>query len=90
MTLKDKYPKFKLIHFIDMYDNVISIEGHALNAKIFEDKEYIDSILNEINDLKKMNEEFLALNYMKLCHWIDENEMNSTRIKKELESVRDL
>jgi hypothetical protein len=90
MTLKEKYPDFKLVHFIEMYDNLISIESHALNAMIFEDQKYISSILKELNELKQNNELNLILTFMKLCGWTNEDEISVIRIKKELESVKNL
>lgn len=90
ITLKDKYPNFQLVHFIEMYDDVISIEGHALNAIIFENREYINSILREIKEIKDKEEENLILDFMRLCGWTNEDEINITRLKKELESVKDL
>lgn len=90
MTLNQKYPKYKLVHFIEMYDNVISIESHALNAIIFEDKEYIISILKEINELELKQEENLILDFMNRCGWTNAKEKSVTRIKEELDSVKDL
>jgi len=90
MTLKEKYPNYELVHFIEMYDDLISIEIHSLNAVVFEDEKYIGSILKEINELELNNEVSLILNFMKLCGWTNENEISVTRIKKELESVKNL
>jgi hypothetical protein len=90
MTLKEKYTNYNLVHFIEMYDDVITIEGHALNAVIFEGKEYVISVLEEINDLEERNEEHLILEYMNICFWTDEEEKSITRIKKELEEIKDI
>ena len=90
MTLKEKYPNYELVHFIEMYDNLISIESHALNVVIFEDQKYIGSILKEINELELNREENLILTFMRLCGWTNEDEISVTRIKKELESVKNL
>ena len=87
MTLKGKYPDSKLVHFIEMYDNIITLEGHALNALIFEDKEYINTILKEIQHLKLNGELNLILSFMKLSGWTNENEISVDSITTELESV---
>lgn len=89
-SLKDKYPNFKLVHFIEMYDTIISIEDYALNALIFEGKAYINSILREINELENRQETHLVINYMRLCAWTNENELSVTRVKKELTSIKNL
>lgn len=90
MTLKQKYPDYNLVHFIDMYDDVITIEMHALNAIIFEDRNYVVSILKEINELELKKEEHLIVEYMNQCAWINEEERSVARIKKELTAIKDL
>ena len=90
MTLKQKYPDYNLVHFIDMYDDVITIEMHALNAIVFEDRNYVVSILKEINELELKKEEYLIVEYMNQCAWTNEEEKSVTRIKKELTAIKDL
>ncbi len=90
MTLKQKYPDYNLVHFIEMYDDMITIESHVLNAMIFEDRTYVVSILKEIDELELNKEEYLILNFMNLCGWTNKNEKSVTRLKKELVSIKDL
>lgn len=90
MTLKQKYPDYKLVHFIEMYDDVVGIESHVLNTVIFEDRDYIISILEEIKAIELKKEEYLVEDFMNSCGWINENEKSVERIKKELESIKDL
>lgn len=85
MNLEQKYPDYEIVHFISMYDDVISIEGHALNATIFHDREYITTILKEIDQLK--DEEDLIVEFMNQCAWTNEKEKSVSRIKRELELV---
>lgn len=90
MTLKQKYSDYNLVHFIEMYDDVISIESHCLNAIIFEGKAYVTSLLKEINELELKMEENLIISYMNLCAWTDNREKSISLIKKELKAVKDL
>lgn len=90
MTLKQKYPNYNLVHFIEMYDDIISIEGHALNAITFEDRTYVISILHEINELELKDETHLIIDFMNQCVWTNEQEKSVARIRKELEAVKDL
>ncbi len=90
MTLNQKYSEYYLVHFIEMYDDIITIEIHALNAMVFESKEYVISILTEINELESKNEEKLIFDFMTQCGWTNEKEKSVARIKKELKYVKDL
>jgi hypothetical protein len=90
MTLKEKYSTYNLVHFIEMYDDFITIESHSLNALIFESKEYVVSILSEINELESKNEEELIINFMRQSGWTNKEELSISRLKKELENIKDL
>jgi hypothetical protein len=84
LRLDEKYSDSKIIHFIEMYDNVIGLEAHALNAIIFEGEEYIEEILKEIKFIEENGDSDMILNHLKNCYWTKDNERSIQRIKNEL------
>lgn len=90
MTLKDKYPNYNLVHFIEMYDDVITIEMHTLNAIIFENKTYVDNIIKELNMLESKQEEYMIIEFMNQCGWKNEKEKSVQRIRQELKTITNL
>ncbi|BDD07113.1 hypothetical protein [Aureibacter tunicatorum] len=83
-NLKQRYPNSNLVHFIEMYDDVISISIHCLNAYIFEDETYVYDLQNDIQTIEDNKEEHLVIEYMNICGWTNDEEKSISRLKQEL------
>lgn len=90
IALNEKYPNSKILHFIEMYDNVIGLEAHALNAVIFEEPEYVQDLLLEIENMTGKGEEQLILNHMIQCNWTNEKEQSVNQLIIELKKALEI
>ena len=85
--LEDRSNTSELVHFIEMYDNLIGLETHCLNAYIFEGKEYILKVLEQIKQIEAEGSSELIEDCLKRNYWSKKEERNIGNIQTKLRNA---